>query len=73
MARRPWNGFKQRIEWCSETGKPCYDKITARTAVNARFAEDHVRLRIYACPTCQREQKPCWHLTHLRAEKEHDM
>lgn len=58
-----WLGFKTRVEWCSETGKACYDKRTAQTAINHRFAKDHTRLRMYPCPQCQREGKPCWHLT----------
>ncbi len=58
-----WNGFKVPAVYCPETGKVCYDKVTARTAANARFAHDHTRLRLYPCPFCQRAGRPCWHLT----------
>ena len=37
--RKKWEGFKTRVEYCTDTGKVCYDKITAVTAAQcvARF------------------------------------
>ena len=51
MARK----YRNQIPlYCS--GKRAYDKRGAITAVNNRFREDHVRLRIYPCHNH-------WHLT----------
>lgn len=41
-------------------GKQVYDKRGARTVVNKRWKEDHVRLREYQCSDCGG-----WHVTHL--------
>lgn len=58
MGRRYPKEHLTPIRYCK--GKPMYDKKTARTAVNKRFKDDHVRLRIYHCNRCN-----FWHLTHL--------
>lgn len=44
-------------EYCIE-GKVIYDKKGAVSAKNSRWKRDHVKLRIYHCPTCNK-----WHLT----------
>lgn len=58
MGRR-WNGFKVPAEYCPVTGKVAFDKKGAQTAANARYHQDHVRLRIYPC------QCGAWHLTKM--------
>lgn len=45
------------IKRCPQTNKICFDKRGAQTAANARFKQDHEKLRIYACPCGS------WHLT----------
>lgn len=51
--------MKSEVRYCSTSGKVQYDKKTAQTAANKRYADDHVELRIYQCPSCN-----WWHLTH---------
>lgn len=46
--------YLTKVRYCK--GKVVFDKITAQTAANQRFAEDHIRLRIYPC-------HGHWHLT----------
>lgn len=50
--------------YCEKTGKCCFDKRGAITASNARFEEDHTRLRVYPCPECGH-----WHLTKQLKEQ----
>lgn len=73
--RKKWQGFLVKIQYCSKSGKPCFDKITATTAINARWHQDHERLRMYPCPDCQREGKRgVWHLTsHFNTDDHDDM
>lgn len=46
------------IEYCRVSGKVCFDKRGAITAANARYREDHIKLRAYPCGDCGK-----WHLT----------
>lgn len=47
---------------CYKAGKRAYSKRGAETAVNKRYREDRILLRIYPCRTH-------WHLTKLGARK----
>jgi len=51
-------GTPTPLKKCFATGKTVFDKRGAQTAMNKRFEEEHVRLRIYECPNCKG-----WHLT----------
>jgi hypothetical protein len=55
------NWEKDEGESCN---KPGYDKKGAITAQNKRYRTEHVHTRIYPCPTCKRDGKQLWHLTH---------
>lgn len=56
--------MRQLIEYCSQTNKPCYDKITAITAINKRYKDAHQSLKTYQCEDCN-----MWHLTSNAVEK----
>lgn len=47
---------RKPLEYCGD--KPSYSKKEANTAKNHRYRQDHIRLRIYNCPNCNK-----WHLT----------
>lgn len=49
---------KSPVQYCATSGKVMYDKRGAVTSANHRFEEDHTRLRVYPCPSCN-----AWHLT----------
>jgi len=53
------------MELYCRNGKRSYDKRTAVTAMNKRFAEDRQELRMYEC-----EHGDHWHLTkQMRRER----
>lgn len=58
------------VKYCPVSGKVCFDKRGAQTAANSRFEEEHVKLRIYPCPDCQRMGLPAWHLTRKMRERD---
>lgn len=53
---------RPKMEWCGETGKPCYDKKAAQTARNSRD-KTKKSIRIYPCPNCN-----AWHLAAKKDE-----